>query len=137
MEIAKINVVKVNVAMLISCLGCLANWSIYGVVTLTSYLINFWGVSVHNTEIYMGCNIIHMKALFLLCMCRRGYWKSFTDGIQRVLLFTPDEEVIYRIRSANTFSLPKVEVSLSLKAVGLSLVDNKRKQELAYISVQP
>jgi len=67
----------------------------------------------------------------------RGYWKSFTDGIQRVLLFTPDDDVVYRIRSANSFSLPKLEASISLKGVGVSLVDNVRKQELAYISVLP
>ncbi len=73
----------------------------------------------------------------LLFNMSRGYWKSFTDGIQRILLFTPDEEVIYRVRSANTFTLPLLEASVSLKAVGLSLVDNHRKQELAYISVLP
>lgn len=67
----------------------------------------------------------------------RGYWKSFIDGIQRVLLFTPDEGVLMGIRSANSFSIPKFEASLSLRAIGLSLVDNRRKQELSYISVQP
>lgn len=59
------------------------------------------------------------------------------DGLQRVLLFTPDEGILMRIQAANSFSIPIFEASLSLKAIGLSLVDNDRKRELAYVSVSP
>lgn len=67
----------------------------------------------------------------------RGYWKSFIDGLQRVLIFTPDEEVLSRIKAANSFSVPLFEAALTLKAIGLSMVDNLRKKEVAYISISP
>ena len=67
----------------------------------------------------------------------RGYWKSFVDGLQRVLIFTPDETVLMKIQAANSFSIPLFEASLTFKAIGLSLVDNDRKRELAYVSVSP
>ncbi len=65
----------------------------------------------------------------------RGYWKSFIDGIQRVVIFTPDEGVIDRIKAANSYSQPLLDVCLSLEFVGVSLVDNRKKRELAYISL--
>jgi hypothetical protein len=54
-----------------------------------------------------------------------------------VLVFTPDEEVLLRIKAANSFSVPLFEASLTLKAIGLSLVDNLRKKEVVYISISP
>ncbi len=65
----------------------------------------------------------------------KGYWKSFIDGIQRVVIFTPDEGIIDRIKAANSYSQPLIDVSLSLQFVGVSLVDNQKKRELAYISL--
>ena len=67
----------------------------------------------------------------------RGYWKSFTDGLQRVLLFTPDETVLLKIKAANSFSVPLFQASLTFKAIGLSLVDNIRKKEVVYVSISP
>ena len=65
----------------------------------------------------------------------RGFWRSFIDGIQRVVVFTPNEGVIDRIKAENSYSQPLFEVSLSLQTVGLSLVDNQKKRELAYIAL--
>lgn len=65
----------------------------------------------------------------------RAYWKSFINGIQRVVLFTPFIETIDRIKAVASFTRPQLEVSLALKTVGLSLVDNYNKRELAYIAV--
>ena len=59
------------------------------------------------------------------------------DGLQRVLIFTPDEGVLMKIHAANSFSLPLFEAALNFRAIGLSLVDNDRKRELAYVSVSP
>ena len=89
---------------------------------------------------YVFSSLWIISTLLLLPFPRsfsRGYWKSFIDGIQRILLFTPDESIIMAIRAANSFSIPKFEASLSLKAIGLSLVDNRRKLELAYVSFSP
>ena len=65
----------------------------------------------------------------------KGYWKSFIDGLQRVLVFTRDEEVLDQIVAADSVSQNNVDVSLSLKSVGVSLVDNKRKREVAFIGI--
>ena len=65
----------------------------------------------------------------------RGFWRSFIDGIQRVVVFTPNEGVIDQIKAENSYSQPLFEVSLSLQTVGLSLVDNQKKRELAYIAL--
>ena len=66
---------------------------------------------------------------------RRGHWKSFIDNLQRTLLFTEDDSILDRIKAADYFSQNLIEVSLSLRSVGLSLVDNKRKREVAYIGI--
>ena len=65
----------------------------------------------------------------------RAYWKSFISGIQRVVLFTPFLETVDRIKVVGSYSRPRVEVLLGLSAVGLSLVDNSKKRELAYIAI--
>ena len=65
----------------------------------------------------------------------KGHWKSFIEGLQRVLLFTKDSSVISRISADEKFSQDIVQVSLTLKSVGVSLVDNTKKQEVAYVGV--
>ncbi|XP_064395949.1 intermembrane lipid transfer protein VPS13A-like isoform X2 [Halichondria panicea] len=65
----------------------------------------------------------------------RGYWKSFSNGLQRVIIFTSDEGVLERIRAENSYSVPLFEASLSLRSIGLSLVDNDKRRELAYIAI--
>ena len=65
----------------------------------------------------------------------RGHWKSFIDGLQRVLVFTMDQDVLDRIVAADSVSQNNIDVSLTLKSVGLSLVDNKRKREVAFIGI--
>ena len=65
----------------------------------------------------------------------RGFWNSFIDGLQRVLIFTTDDEVNDRIKADNSYSLPLFEASVSLRNVGLSLVDNLKNRELAYIAI--
>lgn len=75
--------------------------------------------------------ITFVSSLFVL----RGYWKSFVDGLQRILIFTPDEGVIDRIKAANSYSIPLFEASLAIRNIGISLVDNQKRRELAYIAI--
>lgn len=65
----------------------------------------------------------------------RGTWKSFTDNLQRTILFTDNTDILDRIKSADSISRNIFEVSLSIKSIGLSLVDNKAKREVAYIGI--
>ena len=75
------------------------------------------------------------RACLYQCVLFRGYWKSFIDGLQRVIIFTPDEGVLERIRAENSYSVPLFEASLSFRSIGLSLVDNDKRRELAYIAI--
>lgn len=52
-----------------------------------------------------------------------------------MLIFTHDEGVIDRIKAANSYSFPLFEASMSIRNIGVSLVDNHKKRELAYIAV--
>ena len=60
---------------------------------------------------------------------------SFTDNLQRVLLFTDDKTVVDRASSINGSDTSSVEVTLTLKAVGLSLVNDRKGKEIAYIGL--
>ncbi|KAJ8247516.1 hypothetical protein GJAV_G00247290 [Gymnothorax javanicus] len=63
------------------------------------------------------------------------HWVSFLDGRQRVLLFTEDLAVVTKARQAEEMEQFKQEVSISLQNLGLSLVNNDLKQEIAYVGI--
>ncbi|KAM6426345.1 intermembrane lipid transfer protein VPS13C [Liasis olivaceus] len=63
------------------------------------------------------------------------HWVSFLDGRQRVLLFTEDVALVSRARQAEEMEQPDQEISVALHGLGLSLVNNKRKQEISYIGI--
>lgn len=52
-----------------------------------------------------------------------------------MLIFTHDEGVIDRIKAANSYSFPLFEASMSIRNIGISLVDNPKKRELAYVAI--
>lgn len=63
------------------------------------------------------------------------HWVSFLDGRQRVLLFTEDVAVVTKARQAEDLEQFQQEVKVSLQNLGLSLVNNSRCQEIAYIGI--
>ncbi|XP_041840973.1 LOW QUALITY PROTEIN: vacuolar protein sorting-associated protein 13C-like [Melanotaenia boesemani] len=63
------------------------------------------------------------------------HWVSFLDGRQRVLLFTEDTGVVTKARQAEELGAVQQEVKLSLQNLGLSLVNNSSRQEVAYIGI--
>ncbi len=65
----------------------------------------------------------------------RGYWVSFMDGLQRVILFTTDHGTQKRVLRGNKTQRTNYEVTLSLTAVGISLVNDIRGREVAYIGI--
>ena len=66
---------------------------------------------------------------------RKVYWISFMDGLQRVLLLTENPDLQNRAGSGGAKEPPHTEFSLSLIGTGLSLVDDLRGQEVAYIGI--
>lgn len=63
------------------------------------------------------------------------HWISFLDGRQRVLLFTEDVGVLTKARQAEELEQFQQEVKVSLQSLGLSLINNASRQEIAYIGV--
>ncbi|GCC33396.1 hypothetical protein chiPu_0011865, partial [Chiloscyllium punctatum] len=63
------------------------------------------------------------------------HWVSFLDGRQRVLVFTEDVAVISKARQAEDLMQFDMGVTISLHSLGLSLVNNESKQEIAYIGI--
>ncbi|XP_035272648.1 vacuolar protein sorting-associated protein 13C isoform X5 [Anguilla anguilla] len=63
------------------------------------------------------------------------HWVSFLDGRQRVLLFTEDVAVVTKARQAEEMEQFKQEISVSLQNLGLSLINNDLKQEIAYVGI--
>uniref|UniRef100_A0A8C7E7K8 Vacuolar protein sorting 13 homolog C n=1 Tax=Naja naja TaxID=35670 RepID=A0A8C7E7K8_NAJNA len=63
------------------------------------------------------------------------HWVSFLDGRQRVLLFTEDVALVSKARQAEELEQPDQEVNIALQGLGLSLVNNNRKQEISYIGI--
>ena len=63
------------------------------------------------------------------------HWVSFLDGRQRILLFTEDVAVVTNARQAEELEQFQQEVKVSLQHLGLSLVNNSSRQEIAYIGI--
>ncbi|XP_027707786.1 vacuolar protein sorting-associated protein 13C [Vombatus ursinus] len=63
------------------------------------------------------------------------HWVSFLDGRQRVLLFTDDVALVSKARQAEEMEQADQEINVSLHSLGLSLVNNEKKQEISYIGI--
>jgi len=64
-----------------------------------------------------------------------GYWVSFLDGLQRVILFTPDSYVYNISQRPSLVERVNTRLTASLLAVGLSLVDDNESREVAYLGL--
>ncbi|XP_014442114.1 vacuolar protein sorting-associated protein 13A isoform X2 [Tupaia chinensis] len=63
------------------------------------------------------------------------YLVSFFEGLQRIILFTEDPRVFKVTYESEKAELAEQEIGLSLQDVGISLVNNYTKQEVAYIGI--
>ncbi|XP_067255653.1 intermembrane lipid transfer protein VPS13C isoform X2 [Chanodichthys erythropterus] len=63
------------------------------------------------------------------------HWVSFLDGRQRVLIFTEDVGIVTKARQAEELEQFQQEVSISLQNLGLSLINNDIRQEIAYVGI--
>ena len=57
------------------------------------------------------------------------------DGLQRVILFTSSATLKKRVTRGSAKEHPHTEISLSLIGTGLSLVDDVRGEEVAYLGI--
>jgi vacuolar protein sorting-associated protein 13A/C len=63
------------------------------------------------------------------------YWVCFLDGLQRVLLFTPDPMLCAYLQSARDIEVPTGDFTIMLHGIGVSLVDNEKCKELMYLRI--
>ncbi|KAJ9578224.1 hypothetical protein L9F63_005554, partial [Diploptera punctata] len=63
------------------------------------------------------------------------WWVSFLNGMQRVLLFTPEMSIARDAQSAGEFEPISQEITVSIHGLGLSLVNNLQHLELLYIGI--
>ncbi|KAM6183629.1 intermembrane lipid transfer protein VPS13A isoform 1-T1 [Erethizon dorsatum] len=63
------------------------------------------------------------------------YLVSFFEGLQRIILFTEDSKVFKATYESEKAELAEQEITLALQDVGISLVNNYTKQEVAYIGI--
>ncbi|XP_056003796.1 intermembrane lipid transfer protein VPS13A-like isoform X2 [Ostrea edulis] len=63
------------------------------------------------------------------------YWVSFLDGLQRILLFTEDLAVAINAQEAGELERIEQEINVSLKSVGVSLVNDVVQTEVAYLGI--
>ncbi|KAJ8782280.1 hypothetical protein J1605_010259 [Eschrichtius robustus] len=63
------------------------------------------------------------------------YLVSFFEGLQRIILFTEDPRVFKVTYESEKAELAEQEIVLALQDVGISLVNNYTKQEVAYIGI--
>ncbi|CAL8091327.1 unnamed protein product [Calicophoron daubneyi] len=65
----------------------------------------------------------------------KAYWVSFMWNMQRVLLFTQDVNAAKNARLSADLERIDQEIIISIQSIGLSLVDNAKRSEVAYLSV--
>ncbi|KAJ7411335.1 hypothetical protein WISP_103027 [Willisornis vidua] len=87
-----------------------------------------------------NCLLLHLdnkdKMEILRLDCRKSvYLMSFYEGLQRIVLFSEDENVFKLTYESVKAELAEQEIVLSLQDVGISLVDNYSKQEVSYIGI--
>ncbi|XP_037004997.2 intermembrane lipid transfer protein VPS13A isoform X1 [Artibeus jamaicensis] len=63
------------------------------------------------------------------------YLVSFFEGLQRIILFTEDPKVFKVTYENEKAELAEQEIVLALQDVGISLVNNYTKQEVAYVGI--
>ncbi|XP_063230011.1 intermembrane lipid transfer protein Vps13 isoform X2 [Bacillus rossius redtenbacheri] len=64
-----------------------------------------------------------------------AFWVSFLDGLQRVLLFTPEIAIAHNAQLAGEFEATAQELTVCVHGMGLSVVNNLVRTELLYIGI--
>ena len=80
-------------------------------------------------------NSSYLVSILLYSRATTGYWISFQDGLQRTALFTASQYVSNHVLMGNRTEQPIVDITLSLTAMGLSLVNDVKGREIAYIGI--
>lgn len=57
------------------------------------------------------------------------------DGLQRVLLFTADKNLVTTLQASRDIEVPTADYTLMLQGIGLSLVDASKCREILYMRI--
>ena len=64
-----------------------------------------------------------------------SYWTCFMDGPQRAIVFSMTDDIKSRVFGTQAVECPQLDISLALRTVMLSLVNDDMGQEVATIGV--
>ncbi|RWS14430.1 vacuolar protein sorting-associated protein 13C-like isoform X4 [Dinothrombium tinctorium] len=63
------------------------------------------------------------------------YWVTFLDAKQRILMITRDIDMAKNALHAGEFAKPVYNLEVSMRGIGISLVNNETSKELLYIGI--
>ena len=66
---------------------------------------------------------------------KESYWVSFLDGLQRVIIFTPDAYVYKIAQRPSLIERTNTSITAGVLAIGLSLVNDIESKEVAYLGL--
>jgi vacuolar protein sorting-associated protein 13A/C len=89
----------------------------------------------HKIEAIPGSSVQDGIGEFKLNEDRQVWWVSFLDGMQRVLLFTPDMTIARDAQTAGELEPLDKEITVSIHGLGLSLVNNLTRVEVMYLGI--
>ncbi|XP_051002167.1 intermembrane lipid transfer protein VPS13A [Acomys russatus] len=99
-----------------------------------------WADSVGSRKLTWSCGQSHGEVTHkddmmtpILVGKKTIYLVSFFEGLQRIILFTEDPRVFKATYESEKAELAEQEIVLALQDVGISLVNNYTRQEVAYI----
>uniref|UniRef100_A0A452S1L9 Vacuolar protein sorting 13 homolog A n=1 Tax=Ursus americanus TaxID=9643 RepID=A0A452S1L9_URSAM len=90
-----------------------------------------WADPVGSRKLKWRCGKSHGEK----CLYFVFFLVSFFEGLQRIILFTEDPRVFKVTYESEKAELAEQEIVLALQDVGISLVNNYTKQEVAYIGI--
>uniref|UniRef100_A0A8D3C607 Vacuolar protein sorting 13 homolog A n=1 Tax=Scophthalmus maximus TaxID=52904 RepID=A0A8D3C607_SCOMX len=85
-----------------------------------------WNCGTYNGTLKSEEDINNEGKLFVI---------SFYEGLQRVVLFTEEQRIYKLICESEKVQLAEQEIILSLKNMGVSLVNNSNSQEVSFIGI--
>uniref|UniRef100_A0A6I8PIJ3 Vacuolar protein sorting 13 homolog A n=1 Tax=Ornithorhynchus anatinus TaxID=9258 RepID=A0A6I8PIJ3_ORNAN len=102
-----------------------------------------WADPVGSRKLYWKCGKSHgevtqkddMMSPINMGDKKTIYLVSFFEGLQRIVLFTEDPKVFKVAYDSEKAEIAEQEIVVALQNVGISLVNNYTKQEVAYIGI--
>ncbi|XP_052084958.1 intermembrane lipid transfer protein VPS13A-like isoform X11 [Mytilus californianus] len=114
------------------------------VLNAQQYMLYTWETATGKREVIWSCgekkdtkNDLQQDGIgeFFAHSDSKIYWVSFLNGMQRVLLFTEDLALATIAQEAGELERIEQEINICIQGLGLSLVNDYKQKEVAYIGI--